>query len=204
MNKTQLIQSLKQRGFSAQILAAFEKVKREDFLPNELKKHAYEDIALPIAQTQTISQPYTIAMMLSLLDLKKGQKVLEIGSGSGYVLALISEIIGNKGKVYGIERIKQLAEHSRKSLANYNNVKVYNKNGMQGLPEQAPFDRIIISAGYQEIPPKLISQLKNNGIIVAPLGIGQDKSLTSFKKINNKLTLKKEFPGFVFVPLLDD
>ena len=99
MNKTQLLNSLKQKGFSQQILNAFESVKREDFIPQELKSNAYEDIPLPIGKGQTISQPYTIAIMLSLLDLKKSQKVLEIGSGCGYVLALISKIVGDNGEV---------------------------------------------------------------------------------------------------------
>ena len=113
MNKQALINSLKQKGFSRRILNAFEKVKRENFIPDKLKKYAYEDTALPIGEAQTISQPYTIAMMLSMLELKKGQKVLELGSGCGYVLALISEIVGDKGRVYGIERIKEDRKSTR-------------------------------------------------------------------------------------------
>jgi len=202
MNKEQLLQSLKMQNFPNEIIGVFSKTKREDFLPEKLKEQAYEDVALPIGQGQTISQPYTIAMMLSLLDLKKNQKILEIGSGSGYVLALISNIIGNKGEVYGIERIKKLSDKSKKSLKKYENIKVYNKNGIYGLPERAPFDRIIISAGYKEIPYRLVSQLKDNGIIVAPIGLGYEKSLMQFKKIKSRLILKKEIPGFVFVPLI--
>ena len=134
-----------------------------------------------------------------MLELKKWQKVLEVGSGCGYVLALISKIVMNNEMVFGIERVKELAEKSEKNLEEYENVKVYNKNGFFGLPKQAPFDRIIISASCREIPEKLIAQVKNNGIIVAPVG----ESLISYKKVNNKLKIKKEIPGFVFVPFID-
>src|SRR3990172_781620 len=125
MDKSQLIESLKMRGFSKEIISSFEKVRREDFVPEDMKKIAYEDTSLPIGEGQTISQPYTIAVMLSLLDLKKGQKILEIGSGCGYVLALVSELIGKGEKVYGIEIIKSLFEKSAENLRNYKNIKVY-------------------------------------------------------------------------------
>jgi len=200
MKKSQLLQSLKQKGFSKQIVGAFSKVKRENFIPEKLKAHAYEDTALPIGKAQTISQPYTIAMMLSLLELKTGQKVLEIGSGCGYVLALISKITNNK--VFGIEIIKELVKKSKKNLKNYKNIKIYNRDGSKGLKEKAPFDRIIISAGCSEIPKKLQNQLKNNGIIVAPVGSRHEQSLITFKKIKNKLRIKKEIPGFIFVPFV--
>ena len=119
MNKTQLLQSLKNRGFSQEILNAFRKVHRENFIPLQLKTRAYEDTAFPIGKGQTISQPFTIAMMLKLLELKRGQKVLEIGSGCGYVLALLSELTGKRGRVFGVEVIKELAERSRRNLKNY-------------------------------------------------------------------------------------
>jgi len=198
MDKIQLLSSLKARGFSPQILKAFEKVTRENFVPEKIKQHAYEDTALPIGKVQTISQPYTIAMMLSLLELKKGQDVLEIGSGCGYVLALISEIIGSTGKVFGIEIIKELADKSGDNLVNYKNIKVHNKNGADGLKEKAPFDRILISAACKEIPKELLSQLKNNGIIVAPVG-SYEQSLVAVKRIKDKFITQKEIPGFIFV-----
>tara|TARA_Y100000296_G_scaffold45435_1_gene52021 strand:+ start:3796 stop:4413 length:618 start_codon:yes stop_codon:yes gene_type:complete len=205
MNQKQfLLESLKQKGFSKEILQVFSKVKREDFIPDKIKEYAYEDISLPIGDSQTISQPYTIAMMFSLLELKKGQKILEIGSGCGYVLALLSEIVGKKGEIYGVEIIKELAEKSKRNLKEYKNIKVYNKNGRFGLKEKVLFDRILISARSREIPEKLVSQLKNNGIIVAPLGNSYVQSLTSFKKIKGKLKLKKEIQGFVFVPLVEN
>jgi len=202
MDKRQLLQSLKQKGFSKEILHAFFKVKRENFIPIKTRNYAYEDMALAISKGQTISQPYTIALMLSLLKLKPGQKVLEIGSGSGYVLALISEITHNR--VFGIERIKELATKSRKNLKDYPNIKVYCKDGSKGLEEKAPFDRILISAACEKLPKLLVSQLQNNGRIVAPLGTRQGQSLIAFKKVKNKLKIKKEIPGFVFVPFISD
>jgi len=168
MNKTQLLQSLKQQGFSRKIIDAFKKVKREDFVPEEIKHRAYEDRAQPIGKDQTISQPYTIAMMLYLLEIKQGQKVLEVGSGCGYVLALINTI--TKSKVYGIEIIKALAEKSKQNLKDYPNIKVYNKNGNKGLKEHSPFERILISAACEKIPETLLNQLADNGILVAPVG----------------------------------
>lgn len=203
MNKFQLLQSLKQQGFSSQIINAFSKIPRENFIPPNLKPQAYEDTALPIGKSQTISQPYTIAMMFSLLELKKNQKVLEVGSGCGYVLALLSEIVGNKGKVFGIEIVKELAEKSKENLKDYRNIKVYNKNGSDGLKEKAPFDRILISAACKKIPKKLLSQLKDNGVIVAPVGIyGIEQSLVAMQRKKDKSIIKKQIPGFVFVPFV--
>ena len=222
MNKTQLLQSLKEKSFSEDIITAFSKVHRESFIPKALEEKAYEDTALPIGYSQTISQPYTIAEMLSLLELKKGQKalknhgflapqkqevfkVLEIGSGCGYVLALLSEIVGEKGEVYGIELIKELVESSKTNLKNYRNIKIYNKNGAEGLEEKSPFDRILISAAIDKIPLALVKQLKENSIIIAPINsIYGGSSLTSFQKSKDKLIIKKEIPGFIFVPFVDD
>ena len=199
MNKTKLLNSLKKQGFSKEILDAFSKVKRENFISKKLKPYAYDDRALSIGEGQTISQPYTIAMMLSLLDLKKDQRVLEIGSGCGYVLALISTI--TQSNVYSIEIVKELAEKSKKNLKNYN-VKVYNKNGAEGLEEKAPYDRILISAGCEKVPKKVLLQLKNNGILVAPVGPRIEQSLTVIQRKKNKFIIKKEIPGFVFVPFV--
>ena len=185
MNKTQLLSSLKQQGFSKEILNAFSKVPRENFVPEKIKAHAYEDTALLIGKAQTISQPYTIAMMFSLLELKKGQKVLEIGSGCGYVLALLSEIVSKNEEVFGIEIIKELAETSKKNLKNYKNIKIYNKNGADGLREHAPFDRILISAACKEISNKVLNQLKDKGIIVAPVGL-YEQSLIAMQRKKEK------------------
>ena len=198
MDKQQLLESLKYNGFHEKIINAFAKVKREDFIPEQYQNLAYEDIALPLEQVATISQPYTIAFMLNLLELQpnKNQKILEIGSGSGYVLALISAII-KKGKIYGVEIINSLAKKSKQLLKKDKKIKILNKDGSNGLPDKAPFDRILISASANEIPSDLYQQLKNNGILVAPVR----DSIFQIRKKNKKIEIK-EFPGFVFVPLV--
>jgi len=202
MNKTELLNSLKRKGFPSKILDAFSKVKRENFIPDKLKEKAYEDTALPIGEKQTISQPYTIATMLSLLDLKKGQKVLELGSGCGYVLALLSEIVDKKGKVYGIEIIPELAEKSKLNLKGYKNIKIHNKDGREGLEEAAPFDRILISAAIERIPDKIFHQLKDKGMLVAPIGPKYSQSLVAIQRNKDNLKIKEQLQGFVFVPFV--
>ncbi len=230
MNKKQLIRHLKEQSFSENILNAFKKVKREDFIPEEFKESAYEDIPLPIGFGQTISQPYTIAFMLNLLELDKldkklktintqklkavkreksserdsdnkiinNIKILEIGSGSGYVLALINEISKNS-KIYGVERIKELAENSKKVLKDKKNIKIICGDGSKGLKEYAPYDRILISASADKFPDDIYYQLNDNGIIVCVVG----NSIYQIKKKGLRLE-KKEYPGFIFVPLIED
>ena len=151
------------------ILNAFLKVKREDFVLDEFKYLAYKDVALPILCDQTISQPSTIVYMLELLELEKRQKILEIGTGSGYNAALMAEIV-EPGKVYTIEIIKELHEFAKKNLKNYKNIILLNQDGSLGLKEFAPFNRIIFTAACPEIPYNLVDQLKENGILVAPVG----------------------------------
>jgi len=203
MDKIGLIQTLRKEGFSDRIISAFEKVKREDFVSENLKKLAYENIALPITESETISQPSTIAISLSLLHLKENQKVLELGSGCGYVLALISEIVGEGGKVLGVEIVKKLADKSRENLGSYKNIGIFNKNGRDGLKEAAPFDRILISAALEEIPKEILKQLKEEGMIVAPIGSAFIQTLTSIKRENGDFVVKKQVPGFVFVRFVD-
>ena len=203
MNKQELLNSLAEKGFSKKIIDAFSRVKREDFTPKNVRSMAYEDTALPIGKGQTISQPYTIAVMLSLMGLGKGQKVLEIGSGCGYVLALLSEIVGKNGKAYGIEVVKELAIKSKENLGGYRNITVYNRNGSEGLPEKAPFDSIIISAAIRDIPEKIMGQLKNNGIVVAPKGSRFEQEIVAIqRKSVSEFEIKKRIPGFVFVPFV--
>jgi protein-L-isoaspartate(D-aspartate) O-methyltransferase len=206
MNKEELLQRLKKMGFSGKIINAFSDVKREDFIPEEFRSQSYEDTALPIGKGQTISQPYTIAVMLSELDLKSGQNVLEVGSGSGYVLALISEIIGKKGRVFGLEIVKDLAKKSKESLGlgNYKNAGVYARSGFKGLPEKAPFDRIIMSAAVRDIPKSLLKQLKEKGILVAPKGPRFQQDIVVIQKQGDKFITKSEIPGFIFVPFVEN
>ncbi|MCX6750438.1 MAG: protein-L-isoaspartate O-methyltransferase [Candidatus Pacearchaeota archaeon] len=202
MDKEELLSSLKNNGFHERILGAFARVKREDFVHENFKKLAYEDIALPLSNEQTISQPSTIALALTLLKLKENQKVLEVGSGCGYVLALMSEIVGETGKVYGVEIVKELYDKSIENLKPYNNVTVYNRNGKIHA-EEAPFNRILISAALSEIPHEVLDQLADNGIIVAPIGSGFMQTLTSIRKTDTKFTVEKEIPGFIFVHFVD-
>jgi len=199
MNKSQLLESLKQQGFSNQIIKVFSKVKRENFIPKEIKQDAYEDTALSIGEGQTISQPYTIATMLDLLDIKENSKVLEIGSGCGYVLAILSEIVGEKGKIYGIDIIGELVNKSINNTKGYENIKIFNRNGNNGLSEKAPFDRILISAGLERVPKAILNQLKNNGILVAPVGDRYSQTLTAIQRKKNTFKIIKKIQGFIFV-----
>lgn len=196
MNKPQLLTHLEKQGFSDKILNAFEKIKRENFIDKNLKQHAYLDEPLPISHGQTISQPYTVAFMLNLLELKNNQKILEIGSGSGYVLALINEI-SKKSKIYGVERIEELVQKSSNVLKTKKNISIICEDGSKGLKKYAPYDRILISASAEKIPSHLYSQLKSNGIMVCPV----KNSIFQIKRKKLRIE-KKEFPGFVFVPLI--
>jgi len=198
MDKAALINKLRRSGLSDSIVNAFSKVKRENFVPEKFASYTYEDVALPTAEGSSISQPSTVAFMLNLLEPKQGQKILEIGSGTGYVLALMSEIVKD-GKIYGVEIIKDLAISSKKLLANDSNVQVVHKSGFGGLPEYAPYDRILVSASSSdiEIVRKFLPQLKDPGILVAPV----KNSIFQIRKENGKIT-EKEFQGFAFVPLV--
>lgn len=203
MTKESLLDKLKYMHFPDKILGAFADVKRENFVIENFKDLAYKDIALNIGYNQTISQPSTIAIMLSLLDIHEGQKVLEIGSGCGYALALMSEIVGRSGKVFGIELVEELANKSKENLSNYNNIEVHNRNGKFGLSKEAPFDRILISAAVEEIPLSISIQLKEGGILVAPVGGRRVQTLIAIQKIKDKFIVLNKSPGFVFVPFVE-
>jgi protein-L-isoaspartate(D-aspartate) O-methyltransferase len=195
-DKQSLIEYLKSEKFDAKILNAFSVVKRENFLPEGLRDYAYIDQPLPIGDGVTISQPYTIAFMLNLLELKNNQKILEIGSGSGYVLGLINKI-SKKSKIYGVERIKRLVNLSKKRLDKSKNIKIEYGDGTNGLKKYASYDRILISASCKKIPTNLLNQLKDGGIIVTSV----KQSIIQIKKSGKKKIIK-EYPGFVFVPLI--
>ena len=151
------------------VLDAMGKVPRELFLPKNLREFAYEDSPLPIAGEQTISQPYIVAFMAEALMLKGGEKVLEIGAGSGYAAAVLSEIAAN---VYTIERLGQLADKAAATLADlgYGNVRVLHGDGTRGWPEHAPYDAIVVAAGGPQVPESLKEQLKVGGRLVIPVG----------------------------------
>lgn len=189
---------------TSEIKEAFCAVKRENFVHERVKGYAYDDNALPIGQGQTISQPSTIAIMLELLGAKKGMKVLEVGSGSGYVLALLARIVGEDGVVFGVEINEKLAEKSVKNLDNegIKNAQVKKGDGSLGWKEKAPFERIIVSCACPYIPKELFNQLAEGGRVVAPVGDQGTQIMEVMVKEKGK-PLKKTFEGslFTFVPM---
>jgi len=197
MNKQELIDYLKDNGFSNEIVNAFNKVKREDFVLEVFKEQAYENQPLSLEGGATISQPYTIAFMLKLMELDKldkKSKILEIGSGSGYVLALIDEIAKNN-EIIGIERLEKLVIKSSRLLKNKKNIQIIYGDGSRRFGKEK-FDRILISACCLKVPEYIYPQLNDKGIIVASV----QNSIYQIKKIDKKIT-KKEYVGFSFVPL---
>lgn len=188
-----------------EIKKAFLEVKRENFVPKRFEQYSYSDDALPNELGQTISQPSTIAMMLEILELKEGMKVLEVGSGSGYVLALMSRIVGKDGRVYGVELFKQLVEKSGENLEKEGiaNIEVKEGDGAGGWKEKAPFDRILVSCACPFIPRELFNQLKEGGMVVAPVGDTGTQVMEMLVKKKGK-PFKKTFTEslFKFVPLL--
>ena len=182
------------------VIEAFKKVGRADFLPRELKPQTYLDQALPIAKGQTISQPTTVVRMIQELDIEPGNKVLEIGTGSGYQAALLAELVGPTGNVYTVEIHKELADIAKKQLKKWKNITVEHHDGSLGLPQHAPFDRIIIAAACPALPPTAINQLKEEGIIVAPVGSRYEQEVVrGVKKGGGVVTTSVGW--FVFVPL---
>ena len=201
MNKNQLLQELKQQGIKDKnVLKAIKTIPRELFVEKKLQDLAYENSPLPIKNNQTISQPYTVAFMLQALELKQGDKVLEIGTGSGYNAALIQYI--TKTTIYSLEIIEKLTIFAKNNLkkAKIKNVKIIKTDGSKGYKAQAPYDKIIITAATPEIPTIIEDQLKENGIIVAPVGNKISQTMIKAKKINNTLKVQ-ELGSFVFVPL---
>lgn len=182
------------------ILLAFAKIKRQNFLPKQIKDLAQNDWALPIGYGQTNSQPTTVKLMLHWLDAQPGNKVLDVGSGSGWTTALLAHIIGPKGRVYAVERVPELVDFGRDNVERLGikNAEFYPASEELGLPEEAPFDRILVSASADELPPDLFKQLKVGGRMVIPV---HDDILEITKKNKDRLDITKHY-GFVFVPLL--
>ena len=200
MDKKRLIEKLREKGIREEILKAIEKIDREDFVLERNWDEAYEDHPLSIGYGQTISQPYTVAFMLQELELKKGDKVLEIGTGSGWNAVLISDIIGKKGKIYTVEIVDELAEKAKEKLKNYKNIIVLNRDASYGLPEYAPYNKIILTAAPSKIAEEFKEQLTDNGILLAPVGEYTQK-LIKLTRNKNKFT-EIERGDFIFVPLV--
>lgn len=197
-----LVRKLRQKGIrDERLLEAIGKVPRHAFFDDALLGHAYEDKAFPIGQGQTISQPYTVAFQTEKLEIKAGDKVLEIGTGSGYQACILLEM---GAKVYTIEYNRALYQKTREFLPElgYNPLFFFG-DGSKGLPVRAPYDKIIVTAGAPVVPDALVAQLGENGILVVPVG-NRDKQLM-VKLTKKKGTLiKEEFDFFSFVPLLGE
>ncbi len=198
IQKKRLLDSLRFAGFSEYIIKAFSEINREEFVNEEDIAYAWSDMPLPLGFNSTISQPYTIAFMLNLLELenKPCLKVLEIGSGCGYVLALMNSILKDS-KFFGIEINKEVGKNSIQRLSKYQNISILLQDGKNGLLENAPFDRILISAACESNPYYLVEQLFDSGAIVSPVL----NSIVKIKKSGTEASVQ-EFPDFSFVPLL--
>ena len=181
------------------LIKAFQEVKRENFITKEFINEAYGDYPLPIGHEQTISQPTTIMLMTEALELKSTDKVLEIGSGSGYQAVLISKLAK---KVVSIEIIKDLVLFAKENIKNSNikNVEIIHGDGSNGYEKSAPYDKIIVTAACPKIPEALIEQLRDSGIIVAPVGPLYGQVMVKARKIKNQLITEK-LGDFMFVPL---
>ena len=200
----QLIKNLVSDGYlkTPEIIDAFYKIDRADFVPEELKREAYINAPLPIGYGQTISQPLTVAFMLELLESQEGNKILDVGSGSGWQSSLLACIVGEEGKIIAIERIPELSEFGKDNSKKYNfqNLEFIVGDGSQGCKKEAPYDRIIVAAAaFDKIPDELKNQLKIGGRMVIPVA---NSIWLVIKKGDNKFE-EKEFPGFMFVPLVE-
>ena len=197
MVKKQLIA----RGIKdGRVLEVFRRLKREKFVPPEVQKDAYEDFPLPIGEGQTISQPYMVALMTQCLELRGEERVLEIGTGSGYQTAVLAELAK---EVYSVERINSLAQRTGKLLRKlgYTNIRILVANGTLGWEEFSPYDRILVTAGAKEVPQPLLSQLKEGGIMVIPVGDMYSQELEVIRKEEDSIKIET-VEKCVFVPLI--
>jgi protein-L-isoaspartate(D-aspartate) O-methyltransferase len=201
-----LIESLKKKGVlkTPSIIEAFEKIDRKDFVLGEYKDMAYIDEALPTLGGQTISQPYTVAFMLELLQPKAGDKILDIGAGSGWQTALLAYIVGEKGEIYSMEIIPEVCEFGKTNVSKYNFIEKgivewFCQSAEKGLPEKAPFDGIIAAAALgNKAPDEWLLQLKQCGRLVVPI----KNSIWLFVKKSDNNFEQHEYQGFTFVPFV--
>jgi len=201
-----LVDSLIKEGWlkTPRIIEAFRQIKRVDFLPDDIKDLAELNEALPIGYGQTISQPLVVAFMIELLDPQPRDKILDVGSGSGWTSALLAEIVGEKGKVIAIDIIPELVEFGKKNVSKYNFLEkgvaeFICADGSKGYQKEAPYDKILASASARNLPPAWKEQLKVGGRIVTPIG----NSIWLFIKKSPESFEEIEYPGFVFVPLIE-
>ena len=198
--RNKLVKKIAEKGIrDERVLPAIGKVPRHVFFENALLEHAYQDKAFPIGEGQTISQPFTVAFQTEKLEIKPGDKVLEIGTGSGYQACVLLEM---GARVYTIEYNKVLFERTRNFLPTLGyRPYFFLGDGSKGLPAKAPFDKIIVTAGAPVVPQSLLDQLKEGGILVIPVGDREKQTMLVIRKINGKL-IKEEYENFAFVPLL--
>lgn len=207
MTNQQMVDQLTNEGVlkTPALINAFQTIDRADFVPDSMQSLAYSNQPLPIGDRQTISQPYTVAFMLELLQPQPGQSILDIGAGSGWQTALLAQVVGPIGHVIALERIAQLADQCRLNLSRYNFIRegiveVLAQNAQAGVPDKAPFTRIISAAQVIKIPQAWLNQLANNGRLITPQG----SSLVVIDKFGDHDYRQKEYPGFAFVPFIND
>lgn len=203
--RKKLVEVIKRKGIKDEgVLKAINKIPRHQFLDSSFLNFAYQDQAFPIGSGQTISQPYTVAFQTELLEIKKGDKVLEVGTGSGYQACVLAEM---GAKVFTIERQKKLFDKTKKFLdrLGYRNIKTFYGDGYKGLPTFGPFDKAIVTAGAPFVPNDLLMQLKNGGILVIPVDIDDDvQEMVSIRRISESEFERKEHGKFRFVPMLNN
>jgi protein-L-isoaspartate(D-aspartate) O-methyltransferase len=193
---------LERRGIrNPDVLRAMRSVQRHDFVPRDLVEFAYDDRPLDIGFGATISQPYIVAAMTQLLDVSRTSRVLEIGTGSGYQAAVLSELAA---EVYSVEVIPELASSAAEKLSRlgYRNVRVRQGDGYEGWPEEAPFDRIILTAAPADVPQALIDQLMPGGLLVAPIGGGDEQQLIVIEKSADSSVHRRTVFPVLFVPMV--
>ena len=200
--RNKLVKKLREKGISNDaVLAAIGKVPRHAFFDDALLNHAYEDKAFPIGEGQTISQPYTVAFQTEKLNIKPGDKVLEIGTGSGYQAAVLLEL---GAKVYTIEYQRKLYDRTREFLPELGyRPFFFFGDGSKGIPTKAPYDKIIVTAGAPIVPTALTDQLNEGGILIIPVGDRESQKMLRITKANGKLK-QETFDNFAFVPLLGE
>src|SRR5688572_1587658 len=201
--RNRLTDIVRSKGISDEaVLAAINKIPRHFFLDSAFDDVAYEDRAFPIGEGQTISQPYTVAYQTQLLEVKRFEKILEIGTGSAYQACVLAEV---GAMVYTIERQKKLFDSNKNFayLKKYPSIKFFYGDGYEGLPTYAPFDKIIITAAAPGIPNKLVQQLKPGGMIVIPVGAGDLQRMMRITKLPNESIKEEVFDQFSFVPMIE-
>lgn len=201
--KDKLIAEIKKEGLlkNPLVLRAFKEVDREDFVPEEYESEAYGNYPLPIGFGQTISQPFTVAFMLNLLEIQQGEIIMDVGAGSGWVTTMLASAVGPKGRVFGVEIIPEILAFGQRNISKYKfkNASMRQAGKELGLPEEAPYDKILVSAAGRTYPKELMSQLKVGGILVMPIKY----SIWKIKKTGAPEPEIEKFGGFAFVPLIE-